>query len=356
MSDVGKESVAELVVAWQAAHGRNHLPWQQTRDPYKVWLSEIMLQQTQVATVLDYYARFLARFPDVAALAAASQDEVMGLWSGLGYYTRARNLHRCAQQVVAEHGGAFPCTADMLATLPGIGRSTAGAIAAFCFSERVPILDANVRRVLTRLLGFEKDLASAANERLLWSAAESLLPQKNLRDAMPRYTQGLMDLGASICTPRAPRCSQCPLASRCVAYQAGDPERYPVKTRRLARRSESWQLLLLRGPEGRVWLQRRPASGIWAGMHCVPVFADDASLSSYVASLGDASRVSCNTLQPFLHVLTHRDLHLHPILVTGEIAERPTEEGEWFGPDQWAAIGLPAPIRKLLDSTQAQLW
>ena len=356
MSDVGQECVAELVVAWQAAHGRNHLPWQQTRDPYKVWLSEIMLQQTQVATVLDYYARFLTRFPDAAALAAASQDEVMGLWSGLGYYTRARNLHRCAQQVVAEHGGAFPRTAEMLATLPGIGRSTAGAIAAFCFSERVAILDANVRRVLTRLLGFEKDLASAANERLLWSAAESLLPHKNLHDAMPRYTQGLMDLGASICTPRAPRCSQCPLAHRCVAFQAGDPERYPVKTRRLARRSESWQLLLLKGAEGRVWLQRRPASGIWAGMHCVPVFADGASLSTYVASLGDASCMSCNELQPFLHVLTHRDLHLHPILVTGEIAERPAEEGGWFGPDQWGAIGLPAPIRKLLDSTQAQLW
>lgn len=164
--------VAERVVAWQATHGRNHLPWQQTRDPYRVWLSEIMLQQTQVSTVLDYYAQFLARFPDVIALANAPQDEVMGLWSGLGYYSRARNLHRCAQQVVADHGGLFPRSAEVLATLPGIGRSTAGAIAAFCFSERVPILDANVRRVLTRLLGFDKDMASVANERLLWGMAE----------------------------------------------------------------------------------------------------------------------------------------------------------------------------------------
>ena len=168
MSAESREGVAERVVAWQAVHGRNHLPWQQTRDPYRVWLSEIMLQQTQVTTVLDYYTRFLDRFPDVSALAEAPQDEVLGLWSGLGYYSRARNLHRCAQQIMTDHGGAFPRTASVLASLPGIGRSTAGAIAAFCFSERVPILDANVRRVLTRLLGFDKDLASAKNERLLW--------------------------------------------------------------------------------------------------------------------------------------------------------------------------------------------
>ena len=206
-----RKDIARRVVAWQEVHGRNHLPWQQTRDPYRVWLSEIMLQQTQVTTVLDYYARFLARFPDVAALAAAEQDEVLGLWSGLGYYTRARNLHRCARQVVEKHGGVFPASAQVLATLPGIGRSTAGAIAAFCFSERVPILDANVRRVLTRVLGFDKDLASAANERLLWDEAQQLLPQSDLGRAMPRYTQGLMDLGASVCKPRAPRCGDCPL-------------------------------------------------------------------------------------------------------------------------------------------------
>ena len=348
--------VAERVVAWQATHGRNHLPWQQTRDPYRVWLSEIMLQQTQVSTVLDYYARFLARFPDVIALANAPQDEVMGLWSGLGYYSRARNLHRCAQQVVADHGGLFPRSAEVLATLPGIGRSTAGAIAAFCFSERVPILDANVRRVLTRLLGFDKDMASAANERLLWGMAESLLPTQDLLQAMPRYTQGLMDLGASICTPRAPRCSDCPLMESCKALADGDPERYPVRTRKLVRRSESWQLVILRDGRGRVWLQRRPPTGIWAGMHCVPVFADGASLNGYVKFLGDASRIACNELQPFLHVLTHRDLHLHPVLVTGEIPDQPTEEGAWFGVNEWSSIGLPAPIRKLLDSTQAQLW
>ena len=233
------ESVATRVVRWQASHGRSHLPWQQTRDPYRVWLSEIMLQQTQVSTVLGYYARFLERFPDVDALASASQDEVLGLWSGLGYYSRARNLHRCAQLVVAEHGGVFPSSAELLAKLPGIGRSTAGAIAAFCFSQRVPILDANVRRVLTRVVGFDGDLAVAKNERALWEHAEALLPVSDLAAAMPRYTQGMMDLGAGVCTPKTPQCLICPLMGVCVAQKEGAPERYPVKTRKLVRKSES---------------------------------------------------------------------------------------------------------------------
>lgn len=352
----GAGSFAERVVAWQATHGRNHLPWQQTRDPYRVWLSEIMLQQTQVTTVLGYYARFLDRFPDVAALARAPQDEVMGLWSGLGYYSRARNLHRCAQQIVAEHGGVFPHTADVLATLPGIGKSTAGAIAAFCFSQRVPILDANVRRVLTRVLGFEHDLAVARNERLLWKAAESLLPDQDLGNAMPRYTQGLMDLGATICTPRAPRCDQCPLRSSCIAARDGSQERYPIKTRKLSRRSESWRLLVLRDQHNRVWLQRRPATGIWAGMHCVPIFPSAEDAADFVAQLGGMGISELTELQPFVHVLTHRDLHLHPVLVKGDMPTRPTPEGEWLAPEQWGGVGLPAPIRKLLDSTQAQLW
>lgn len=347
---------SERVVEWQTSHGRNHLPWQKTRDPYRVWLSEIMLQQTQVNTVLDYYMRFLTRFPDVQSLARAPADEVMGLWSGLGYYSRARNLYRCAQQVMLDHGGAFPSTAQTLATLPGIGRSTAGAIAAFCFSQRVAILDANVRRVLTRFLGFDKDLASAKNERLLWDLAELLLPTERLETAMPRYTQGLMDLGASVCTPKAPRCESCPLSEKCAAFQSGTPERYPVRTRKISRRSESWRLVILRNARGQVWLQRRPVKGIWAGMHCVPVFMDEASMENFISSLGDKDGRQPESLQPFVHVLTHRDLHLHPVLIRVALVERPTEEGDWLGPDQWTSVGLPAPIRKLLDEAQRQLW
>ena len=351
MSGKAGGRVAAKVVAWQAAHGRNNLPWQQTRDPYRVWLSEIMLQQTQVVTVLGYYDRFLQRFPDVKALAQAEQDEVMGLWSGLGYYSRARNLHQCAKVVTAQYGGAFPDTAQLLATLPGIGRSTAGAIAAFCFSERVAILDANVRRVLTRVLGFDADLAVAQNEKLLWDRATELLPTGDLQASMPRYTQGLMDLGATVCTPKAPRCPACPLSSVCTAFSQGNQERYPVRTRQLRRRAETWWLLILLDPARRVWLQRRPAAGIWAGMHCVPVFSDQAQLMRVAEdSQGGAARVRMWEVPALMHVLTHRDLYLHAVVVQGELAARPLPHGDWFGEHQWTGIGLPAPIRKLLDS------
>jgi len=345
---VGNPSVAALVTRWQQEHGRSHLPWQKTRDPYHVWLSEIMLQQTQVSTVLDYYPRFLARFPDIQALAGASEDDVLALWSGLGYYSRARNLHRCAQQVVAAHGGAFPASAQALATLPGIGRSTAGAIAAFCFGERAPILDANVRRVLTRLLGFGEDLALASSERRLWEAAHALLPQDDLAQAMPRYTQGLMDLGAMVCLPRKPLCGQCPLQAQCVALRQGTPEAYPVRTRKLVRRAESWWLLILRDPSGRIWLQRRPPRGIWAGLYCPPVFGGREALMAE-PSFGRALVV--DEQPPFLHVLTHRDLHLHPVLVQVEAGVPLQADGNagWHGPGQWPVLGLPAPVRKLLE-------
>jgi A/G-specific adenine glycosylase len=212
------------LVAWQRSHGRSGLPWQHTQDPYRVWLSEIMLQQTQVASVLQYYPRFLQRFPTVQALAAATPDEVLALWSGLGYYSRARNLHRCAQAVVAEHGGAFPASAEQLQALPGIGRSTAAAIAAFCFGERVSILDGNVKRVLTRLLAFEGDMASATQEKLLWQRAQQLVPPDAGAAEMAAYTQGLMDLGASLCARTQPQCLLCPVQPLCAAQAQGRPE------------------------------------------------------------------------------------------------------------------------------------
>jgi A/G-specific adenine glycosylase len=343
----GLQTVADRVVAWQKVHGRNHFPWQHSRDPYRVWLSEIMLQQTQVSTVLDYFPRFLQRFPDVHALARASEDEVLALWSGLGYYSRARNLHRCAQQVLALHGGAFPASAQALATLPGIGRSTAGAIAAFCFAERVPILDANVRRVLTRVLGFGADLSVAANERTLWDHATALLPQEDPAQTMPCYTQGLMDLGATVCLPRKPLCSQCPLQLQCAALHEGAPQRYPVKTRKLVRKSEAWWLLLLQDGAGRVRLQRRPASGIWAGLYCLPVFSGREVLMAHPALQAATDMADWPA---FLHVLTHRDLHLHPVQVQASPESWWDEEGSWFTSDEWRALGLPAPIRKLLES------
>ena len=341
----GPAGFAGRVVRWQQVHGRNNLPWQNTRDPYRVWLSEIMLQQTQVTTVLDYYTRFLARFCDVRALAGAELDEVLGLWSGLGYYSRARNLHRCAREVAARHGGQFPRTAMLLQCLPGIGPSTAAAISSLCFGERAAILDGNVRRVLTRVLGFGADLAVPANERALWAQAEALLPRRGVREAMPRYTQGLMDLGATVCVARDPRCGLCPVGDECVARREGEPQRYPVKIRKLKRSSQSLWLLRARTAEGSVWLEKRPDSGIWPALYCLPMFE---SRNALEAAVSPRARAGLQDDAPFVHVLTHKDLHLHPVGGQFHARPMPGREGAWFGAREWPALGLPAPVRRLL--------
>ncbi|PUE09203.1 A/G-specific adenine glycosylase [Limnohabitans sp. T6-5] len=333
---------ADHMVRWQRLHGRQSLPWQNTQDPYRVWLSEIMLQQTQVSTVLDYFARFLSRFPDVAALAAAEQDDVLALWSGLGYYSRARNMHRCAQEVMSRFGGEFPRQAQDLETLPGIGRSTAAAIAAFCFQERVAILDGNVKRVLTRVLGFADDLAVSRHERQLWHWAEKLLP-KQAAD-MPRYTQALMDLGATLCLPRKTQCATCPVHQMCKARAQGEPLAYPVKTRKLKRSSATLWLLWAENSLGQVWLQKRPQNGIWAGLFSLPVFDSEAQLLAAWPHGQDAQYV-----EPWKHVLTHRDLHLHPVRLSGSVPA-PLGDGQWIDATDWPELGLPAPIRTLLSS------
>jgi A/G-specific adenine glycosylase len=339
----GKAGFAAEVIAWQRRAGRHGLPWQGTRDPYRVWLSEVMLQQTQVATVLGYYERFLQRFPDVRALAAAPLDEVLALWSGLGYYSRARNLHRCAQAVVGEHGGRFPASAEALARLPGIGRSTAAAIAAFCFGERVAILDGNVKRVLARVLGFADDLARAPAVEALWAEATALLPARGV----DVYTQGLMDLGATLCTQRRPDCARCPVAPRCVALAEGEPERYPLKTRRLKRGRRQHALLWLR-QGSRWWLQQRPATGVWAGLWSLPEFDEAAGLEALTALW----RGQGEWLPPVQHALTHFDWTLQPLAWTlPPRAALPAgvPEGRWFEGPEALALGLPAPIRRLFE-------
>ncbi len=349
MSPPDKTSFAPRLIEWQRLHGRNSLPWQNTRDPYRVWLSEIMLQQTQVATVLPYYARFLDRFPSVAELAAAPLDDVLALWSGLGYYSRARHLHACARAVVAEHGGCFPANSTQLQQLPGIGRSTAAAIAAFCFGERVAILDGNVKRVLTRVLGFDGDLAEAAQERALWAQATTLLPEQGIEP----YTQGLMDLGATLCLARSPSCLLCPVQTVCIASRNGTQTSFPVKTRKLkrSRREHVWLWLVWRD---QVWLVQRPERGVWAGLWSLPEFDD-------IAAFDDATAAwpgSAEALPSFTHVLTHLDWRLHPVRWTlparagaARVAELlaawPT--GRWFSVEGALAAGIPAPLRKLLD-------
>lgn len=338
---------AGRIVDWQREHGRHDLPWQ-GKDPYRVWLSEVMLQQTQVATVLAYFERFLARFPDVRALAAASLDDVLALWSGLGYYSRARHLHRAAQVIVEQHRGEFPRSSEALAALPGIGRSTAAAIAAFSFGERVAILDGNVKRVLARVLAFEGDLAGAGAERELWSRATALLPARGIE----AYTQGLMDLGATLCVARSPRCLLCPVRELCAAAQAGTQERYPVKSRRLlrSRRANAWLELRWRD---QVWLVQRPARGVWAGLWSLPEFDSPEDLAAATADWPGKGEA----LPSFVHVLTHFDWHLQPLRWTlpaptsaRSVARctAPWPEGRWFRVEAALALGLPAPLRKRL--------
>ena len=340
------------MIAWQRLHGRHGLPWQGTHDPYRIWLSEVMLQQTQVGTVLGYFSRFLERFPDVAALAAAPRDDVLALWSGLGYYSRALNLHRCAQVVVAEHDGRFPPTSQALATLPGVGRSTAAAIAALAFGERAAILDGNVKRVLTRVLGYGRDLAQAGPERELWQRAEALLPARDVAV----YTQGLMDLGATLCTLRRPQCERCPLAPRCVARAAGEPERYPVKSRRLKRGRREHALLWLEH-RGRWWLVQRPDTGVWAALWSLP---ERASVEALLAEL--SGWPGEHSVLPIIeHALTHFDWSLRPLrwslpargvaCALGDLSAMPwAGPGKWFTPEEALLLGLSAPIRRLLQA------
>jgi A/G-specific adenine glycosylase len=347
--------VARRVIAWQRRHGRHDLPWQASRDPYRVWLSEVMLQQTQVATVLDYYPRFLQRFPSVQALAAAPLDEVLALWSGLGYYSRARNLHRCAQAVVRDHGGAFPGSAASLQALPGIGRSTAAAIAAFCFGERAAILDGNVKRVLARLLAFDADLAAAAAQRALWAQAEALLPPRDV----DVYTQGLMDLGATVCTARNPGCDRCPLAACCAAKAQGRPTAYPVKTRRM-RRGERTDTLLWLTQGDAVWLVRRPEQGVWAGLWSLPELGPADAAQALTAGWPGQGR----WLDPVVHALTHRDWTLQPLhwalpprlgaarrdrlAAALQASLAAATDSRWWPLEQALGLGLPAPVRRWL--------
>jgi A/G-specific adenine glycosylase len=253
---------------------------------------------------------------------------------------------------LALHGGEFPATAEALQTLPGIGRSTAAAVASICFGERVAILDGNVKRVLTRVLGYGADLAQGAHERALWALALELLPTQDLQRAMPRYTQAVMDLGATVCTPRRPACGRCPAQVQCVAHGSGQPEAYPVKTRKLRRTAQALWLLWARTPEGAVWLSQRPTPGVWAGLYCLPVYDSEAAL---LQALHPADRDRVLALPPFVHVLTHKDLHLHPLCLdlpasAARRAPWPGGEGAWRSAQDWPALGLPAPVRKLLSA------
>jgi A/G-specific adenine glycosylase len=336
--------LADRLIRWQKRSGRHDLPWQSTRDPYRVWLSEIMLQQTQVATVIPYYGRFLAAFPDVAALAAAPVERVMELWSGLGYYARARNIHACARAVVERHGGAFPRAPEALAALPGIGRSTANAIAVFCFGARVPILDGNVKRVLCRCLGIEGFPGTAALESRLWRHAEELLPGREV----PAYIQGQMDLGATVCTRTKPSCKSCPLADVCVARREDRIATLPTpRPRKVLPEREATLLLVRHG--GRVLFERRPPAGIWGGLLSLPELPDGAEVAAHGAEHLGVRIAAASPAPTFLHTFTHFRLMIRPLLCDAEPLTELREPGwQWLDKAQQERAALPAPIRRIL--------
>ncbi|MBB3256285.1 A/G-specific adenine glycosylase [Paraburkholderia bannensis] len=351
-------SFAPRLIAWQREHGRHDLPWQNTRDAYRIWLSEIMLQQTQVSTVIPYYARFLERFPSVEDLANAPVDDVMALWAGLGYYTRARNLYRCAQVVAQEHGGQFPRTVEGLAELPGIGRSTAAAIASFAFGARETILDGNVKRVLARVFGVEGFPGEKRVENGMWTLAESLVPDANATDAdVTSYTQGLMDLGATLCTRGKPDCERCPFASDCVAKTTNRQRQLPAsRPKKAVPLRQTWMLVLMDGDS--VMLEKRPPSGIWGGLWSLPEAPGEAALAARAESLG-ADLATVSALAPLTHTFTHFKLDIEPRVVEmgrkGGALVAQEADTAWVPLRDIDAYGVPAPVRKLLDGLRGSL-
>jgi A/G-specific adenine glycosylase len=340
--------IAGALIDWHHLHGRHDLPWQLERTPYRVWVSEIMLQQTQVAAVIPYYERFIARFPDERALAAGSIDEVLHLWSGLGYYARARNLHRAAIRICEQHGGRFPLDFESVASLPGIGRSTAGAILALSCGARWPILDGNVRRVLSRYFAVEGDPCARATVELLWSHAARCTPTVQV----DVYTQAIMDLGATLCTRAGPRCGECPLSAQCDARRSGTQHRIPPPRRRALKRRRHTFMLLAMHSDNVLLVQRSP-HGIWGGLWCLPEFASPEAARAFLAE--HAAGPGAQAPQPLAsidHSFTHFDLTITPLLArcdasTGVADARPTL---WYDPRNPPAVGLPAPIKVLLEN------
>jgi A/G-specific adenine glycosylase len=333
------------LIAWQRRFGRRDMPWQRSRDPYRIWLSEIMLQQTQVATVIPYYERFLAAFPDVASLASAPIDRVLELWSGLGYYRRAHLAHRAAQKVIAEHAGRFPRSAEALASLPGIGRSTAAAIAAFAAGERGAILDGNVKRVLARHRGIAGFPGDAKVEQRLWRSAEALLPERGIA----AYTQGLMDLGATVCLRSRPTCERCPVAQDCIARREDRIGVIPAPRPKKALPHRTVAVLLLER-KGEVLLERRPATGVWAGLWSLPELAAESDVVAHCRSRFRAEVVPRAALPPVEHGFTHFRLTLEPRHCALRTAAPSVEEPGlvWLPLSEVSGAALPAPIKVLL--------
>lgn len=337
------------LLAWYDHEGRKDLPWQRDRTAYRVWVSEIMLQQTQVATVIGYFDRFMARFPRLIDLAQAPLDEVLTLWQGLGYYTRARNLHRAARICAEQHGGDLPRAFDAMAALPGIGRSTAGAIGAQAHGDRFAILDGNARRVLARHAGIEGAVEQPAVQRELWRVAEERLPATRLAD----YTQAMMDLGATLCTRLRAACARCPVNDDCVALARGLVDQLPAKRAARAVPTRQTQMLIVRDDARRVLLERRPPSGIWGGLFSLPQCDVEVDAPEFLREHYGLRVKATGKLAPFTHVFTHFKLEIEPrsfTLAAPITRVRDDDPWRWLALDQLPTLGLPRPVRELLDS------
>lgn len=343
---------AAPLLAWFDAHGRHDLPWQHPRSPYRVWLSEVMLQQTQVRVVVPYFERFVDALPTVAALAAAPLDDVLALWSGLGYYARARNLHAAARACVTQHGGELPRDFDALVALPGVGRSTAGAILAQAWGDRFAILDGNVKRVLARYHGVDGWPGQSAVDKRLWQLALEHLPRSRLAD----YTQAQMDLGATLCTRHSPACGDCPLRPGCVAHAQGRSDELPTSRPGKALPTREALLLLLLDAEGRVLLQRRPPTGVWAQLWSLPEARDEAEARDWFARHAGAGFDGGETLQAIPHVFSHYRFVMHPRRWQGVVATpcvRDDDDLRWVPPAALRELGIPAPVRRFLEASTA---
>ncbi len=343
-----KQQFQKAVLDWFQDHGRKDLPWQQQPTPYRVWISEIMLQQTQVNTVIPYYQRFMQRFPDIATLAGAPLDDVLHHWSGLGYYARARNLHRTAHVVMTDHQGKLPGTVDGLCALPGIGRSTAGAILSLAMGQSQPILDGNVKRVLSRCLAIAGWPGQTPVHNELWSWAEHYTPTQQAQ----AYTQAMMDLGATLCTRSRPQCHACPLVDGCLAHRQGNPSAYPGKAPRKKLPERAVFMLVLTNPDNEILLEKRPATGIWGGLWSLPEGEEAQVLAeNWGRKLGQALTVN-GTGTPIRHTFSHFHLDISPLYlrVRPEAAAAVMEPGGavWYKTDLCDQLGLPAPIKRLL--------
>lgn len=344
----------KLILQWFDHHGRKHLPWQQNKTPYRVWISEIMLQQTQVNTVIPYYEQFMQRFPDITALAHAHEDEVLHAWAGLGYYSRARNLHRAAKIVVNEFNNKFPDNIEALQSLPGIGRSTAGALLSIAFNQPAAILDGNVKRVLARFHGITAPLNEKIIENKLWEIAEHYLPKQKIAD----YSQAMMDLGATLCNRGKPQCAQCPLSQHCLAHQQKITELIPQKksVRKLPIRSATFLIL---EKNGCVLLHKRPSSGIWGGLWCFPEIEGKPEINSIRTYCKENFKIDICDQQPlksFKHTFSHYQLNLHPILITVKHGSRKMHDKSmevtpqiWYNLHTPGSVGLPKPIQSIID-------